>query len=187
MQIDVRHIQLNTPRLLLRPWMDSDIDDFYAFASIPEVGRMAGWYPQTSKEGALAFLRAEWWRRVCLAIYHLQDKKVIGSVGLHKSWASNDMRFNHLKSADISYSIHPDYWNMGIATEAAKGLISYCFKHLDIKLVSCGHFVENLQSKRVIEKCGFVYDNQKRVYSEELNMNFLETRYVLFAEEMHLE
>jgi len=161
--------------------MDSDLDDFYAYASNPKVGRMAGWKAHTSKEEALAFIRSDWWRNECLAIYHLHDKKVIGTHGLHKSWAADDKRFSRLKSADMGYTIHPDYWNMGIATEATKNLINHCFTYMDVDLITCGHFKENLQSKRVIQKCGFAYDHQEEIYVEDLDTKFVQLRYVLFS------
>ena len=33
---------LETDRLILRPWLDSDAEDLYRYASSPEVGPMAG-------------------------------------------------------------------------------------------------------------------------------------------------
>lgn len=48
--IDVTDIRIETERLILRPWQDSDLDDFYAYASVEGVGEMAGWSHHTSKE-----------------------------------------------------------------------------------------------------------------------------------------
>ena len=39
---------LETNRLILRPWCESDADDLYTYASDPEVGPPAGWPPHTS-------------------------------------------------------------------------------------------------------------------------------------------
>lgn len=41
---------LETARLLLRPFMQIDLDDFYAYASVEGVGEMAGWQHHESKE-----------------------------------------------------------------------------------------------------------------------------------------
>lgn len=41
--------------------------------------------------------------------------------------------------------------------EAVKAVIDYCFRELRFDWLSCGHFVWNSQSRRVVEKCGFRY------------------------------
>ena len=48
--IDISGVTLKTERLILRPWRNSDLDDFYAYASVDGVGQMAGWNPHESKE-----------------------------------------------------------------------------------------------------------------------------------------
>ena len=39
--------------------------------------------------------------------------------------------------------------------EAVKGVTKYCFNTLKIDFLVCSHFIENNQSRRVQEKCGF--------------------------------
>lgn len=41
-EIDITHVRLETDRLILRPWRESDLEDFYAYASVPGAGEMAG-------------------------------------------------------------------------------------------------------------------------------------------------
>ena len=48
--IDVSNTVLRTPRLTLRPWRQSDLEDFFAYASVDGVGQMAGWKPHESTE-----------------------------------------------------------------------------------------------------------------------------------------
>ena len=36
-------MMLETERLLLRPWKESDAEDLYRYASDPKVGPIAGW------------------------------------------------------------------------------------------------------------------------------------------------
>ena len=59
--------------------------------------------------------------------------------------------------AEIGYWIGKDYWGRGLTPEAVKAVIDYCFKELDFDWLTCGHFVRNNQSRRVVEKCGFRY------------------------------
>ena len=49
-EIDISNVILKTERLLIRPWRQSDLDDFYSYASVDGVGKMAGWKPHESKE-----------------------------------------------------------------------------------------------------------------------------------------
>ena len=51
--IDISNVTLRTERLLLRPWRESDLDDFFEYASVDGVGQMAGWLPHKSKEESL--------------------------------------------------------------------------------------------------------------------------------------
>ena len=39
-----------TERLILRPFCNDDLDDFYEYASVDGVGEMAGWDHHSSKE-----------------------------------------------------------------------------------------------------------------------------------------
>ena len=41
--------------------------------------------------------------------------------------------------------------------EAVKAVREYCFRELKLDYLTCGHFLRNSQSARVIEKCGFRY------------------------------
>ena len=39
---------IETERLILRPWQESDAETLYTYARDPEVGPPAGWPPHTS-------------------------------------------------------------------------------------------------------------------------------------------
>ena len=49
-KIDISETILKTDRLLLRPWSQEDLDDFFEYASVDGVGQMAGWVPHSNKE-----------------------------------------------------------------------------------------------------------------------------------------
>ena len=50
------------------------------------------------------------------------------------------------------------YWGNGYATEAAKALIDYCFRDLNLNRVAASYFGSNLASRRVMEKAGMTYE-----------------------------
>ena len=43
--IDVSGVELYTDRLTLRSWWQSDLEDFFEYASVDRVGQIAGWLP----------------------------------------------------------------------------------------------------------------------------------------------
>ena len=43
--IDISNVILHTERLVLRPWKENDLNDFYEYACVDGVGQMAGWTP----------------------------------------------------------------------------------------------------------------------------------------------
>ena len=49
--------ELETKRLVLRPFAETDAADLYAYAKAPSVGPAAGWPPHTSVENSLEIIR----------------------------------------------------------------------------------------------------------------------------------
>jgi len=177
--IDTSKIVIETERLLLRPFNESDLTDFYNYASVPGVGEMAGWPHHDSIETSKRILKSFIDEKEVLAIFHKADKKVIGSLGLHWSWANSDDRYRDLKVKEIGYVLSKDYWGQGLMPEAVKAVIDYGFNTLGLDAFSCGHFIENDQSRRVIEKCGFTFVKRGEVYSKQLQRSFEDMRYIL--------
>ena len=62
-----------------------------------------------------------------------------------------------LRCREIGYVLSKEYWGKGIMVEAVKAVIEYCFEELKLDAITVGHFINNNQSRRVIEKCGFEY------------------------------
>ena len=49
-EIDISQVTLQTDRLILRSWKESDLEDFYEYAKVDGVGQMAGWLPHKDRE-----------------------------------------------------------------------------------------------------------------------------------------
>lgn len=179
-QIDITDTILETKRLILRPWQESDLNDLYKYASIPGVGEMAGWKHHDSIKTSREILQSFIDGRDVFAIVHKETGKVIGSIGIHPSWANEDDNFKDLKVKEIGYVLSKEYWGKGLMPEAVKEVIRYCFETLGLDAVTCGHFSTNHQSKRVIEKCGFTFVKQGEYYSKPLQKNFDSMKYILF-------
>jgi ribosomal-protein-alanine N-acetyltransferase len=177
--IDTSQIVIETERLILRSFIESDLSDFYNYASVPGVGEMAGWPHHESIETSERILKSFIDGKETFAIYHKTDKRVIGSLGLHPSWANEDERYKSLKVKEIGYVLAKDYWGHGLMPEAVRAVIDYGFETLGLDAFTCGHFVGNSQSRRVIEKCGFTFVKQSEFYSDQLQRSFEDMKYIL--------
>ena len=144
---------LETERLLLRPWLFTDLDNLYEYSKDERVGPMAGWEPHANKNEAIKALEQYITQEYHWAIVLKTENKVIGAIKLNP----DNNRGKYYAKA-ISFVLSPIYWGKGIMTEAVKRVIRYSFDELKIDLLSAFHYSENLRSKRVIEKCGFEYE-----------------------------
>ena len=180
--IDITNVNLKTERLLLRAWEQEDLFDFFEYASVDGVGEMAGWPHHASIDISARILSSFIEEKVVFALVHIAANKVIGSLGIHKSSLNDDERYSHLRMKEIGYVLSKDYWGQGLMPEAVKAVIDYCFNIVDLEALSCGHFIENHQSKRVIEKCGFVLVKEGQFYSKQLDKTFDDMKYILCKE-----
>ena len=80
---------LETKRLFLRPWQDSDAENLYKYASSPEVGPIAGWPVHTSVENSLDIIRNVLSAPETYAVVDKHTGCAVGSVGLMIGKASN--------------------------------------------------------------------------------------------------
>lgn len=144
---------METERLILRPWLPTDLDDLYEYSTDGRVGSMAGWKPHTSIEEAQKALNEYISQENHWAIVLKTENKVVGAIKLNPD---NDRGKYYAKA--ISFVLSPFYWKKGIMTEAAKRVVRYAFDEIKIDLMSAFHYSENERSKRVVEKCGFQYE-----------------------------
>jgi len=183
---DATNVLLETDRLTLRPFEEADLQDFYEYASVPGVGEMAGWPHHTSIEDSKVILDIFLEQKNVFAIFHKADKKIIGSVGLHNhhTWVEDDERFNHLRCKEVGYVLSKAYWGLGLVPEAVKAIIEYGFDTLGLEAFTCCHFLENSQSRRVIEKCGFVFVKEDKYYSKQMDKHYDDMAYILLKDGM---
>lgn len=143
-------------RLILRPFTQEDLQDFYEYAKVEGVGEMAGWHHHESIEKSQEKLNGFILEDKTFAIVYKQNNKVIGSLGVEEYGLEEKLsEFFDYKGREIGYVLSKDYWGRGIMPEAVKAVIKYLFKEKDLDFLTCGYYDFNSQSKRVQEKCGF--------------------------------
>lgn len=143
---------LQTDRLILRPLRRKDAADIFSYASDPEVSRYVLWDPHRSVSETRSYIRyiLALYRRglpSSWAVVHRETGRVIGTIGF--MWYSEAN-----SSAEVGYSFSREFWNMGIATEALREVISSAFGSLPLNRLEAQHDIRNTASGRVMEKCG---------------------------------
>lgn len=144
---------LQTERLLLRPWSESDAEALFKYASDPDVGPRAGWSPHKSVEESMEIIRTIFHSDHIWAIELKETQQPIGCIGYYAHGESNiNIGENDIEAG---YWIAKPYWNRGICTEALRLLIDHCFNVKGFHSIWSDFFVDNPASGRVMEKCGF--------------------------------
>lgn len=144
---------LETERLILRPWKETDAEMLYEYAKHPEVGPSAGWPVHTSVEHSREIIRTVLSEPETYAVVLKETGQPVGSIGLMIGAESN-LRIA-ADEGEIGYWIGVPYWGRGLIPEAVRELMRYGFEDLDLKTLWCGYFEGNEKSRRVQEKCGF--------------------------------
>lgn len=148
--------RIETSRLVLRSMQPSDIDALLLIFTDAKV--MASF-------GDELFTREQmerWLQRNLdhqaefgyglFSIIHKATGLLIGDCGLEQ------MELDGVRAAELGYDIRSDYWNQGIATEAAAAVRDYAFGVLKLPRLISLIRVGNIASKRVAEKTGMELD-----------------------------
>ena len=154
--VDVTNIRIETERLILRPWRETDLDDFYEYARVDGVGQMAGWMPHENIEKSEQILKIFIDEKKTLALELKDNGKVIGSLGIEKAPTEPEIP-QELSGRELGYVLSKQYWGLGLMPEAVRAVIEYCFHVLHFDYLACAHFIWNSQSRRCIEKSGFSF------------------------------
>ena len=143
---------LETQRLILRGWQESDVNDLHDIMKKSSV-IMGGWEPHANINVTLDVLNEYIENDDGWAVVLKDSKKVIGCVRV-----CPDHNRGKLYAKSINYVLSEDYWGNGYMSEAIKQIIKYLFDVLNIDLLSAFHIPDNIRSKNVLEKCGFEYE-----------------------------
>ena len=157
---------LETPRLYLRQWQDSDAEQLYALARDPRVGPIAGWPPHKDLQDSRFVLREILQTEESYAIVLKETGEVIGSIALRRDsdLASGD------GERELGYWLGVPFWGKGYMPEAAREVLRHAFEDLQLDVVWCGYYEGNAQSKRVQEKLGFVFQwKTERLYVAQMD------------------
>ena len=149
-------MQIETEKLILRPWQENDAEDLYRYACDTDVGPAAGWAPHTSVENSLEIIKTVFSAPEVYAVVLKETGEPVGCCGIMYSDGSHIAEMQS-HDAEIGYWLGKAYWGQGLIPEAVKVLLERCFNELGLSAVWCGYYDGNDKSRRVCEKCGFKY------------------------------
>jgi RimJ/RimL family protein N-acetyltransferase len=148
-------VLLNSQRLIIRNFKDSDLESFLEYRNDPEVAKYQGWgIPYTREEGLRYFNqikdidspKADHWLQIAIELKETGD--MIGDLGVY-------VRKEDTRQAAIGFTITSKHWRKGYAIEAMSCLLEYLFKEMNVHRVIADCDVENVASYRTLEKLGF--------------------------------
>ncbi len=149
-------LNLETARLKLVPLAERHVDAMWPIVSDSEFPTLMSWAAHANREETVAYVRhiADGIARGVHVAWAIElGGTFAGCVGIHEiEWQSRAWRRDR---AEVGYWIAPAMQKQGIATEATLGAMKFAFETLGLHKLTIGCLVENLASKRVIEKCGF--------------------------------
>ncbi|HET6743309.1 MAG TPA: GNAT family N-acetyltransferase [Kribbella sp.] len=143
-----------TERLELRPHRMDDLDDLFAFHSLPEVVRYTPW-PVRDREQTKAALEkkltqgelTEAGQWLVLAVELRETETVIGEVLL--KWESESDR-----QGEIGFALHSAYHGKGLAAEAARETLRLGFDDLGLHRIVAVLADQNTASAKLLERLG---------------------------------
>lgn len=148
-------ITIHTERLMIRQFVESDLDDYYAIVKDRENAKAAGFQYAHHKADAAYLLHAAIVQGMVFAIVEASTQRVIGSIGFYPKIAPNGEQAED--TAELGYVLNRLYWGKGYMTEAVQQLIKVVFDQQLLKTIWASILDDNTKSRRVLEKSGFHY------------------------------
>lgn len=153
----VTETTIETERLILRPWKESDLEPFAALNADPKVreyfpGLLSRQESDESVKKVSDHIERCGWGLWAASL--IQTGEFIGFIGLE------DVYFTaHFTPAvEIGWRLAFEHWSKGYATEGAKGALEFGFQTLKLDQIVAFTAVDNKRSRHVMEKLGMHHD-----------------------------
>ena len=145
--------ELNTHRLRLRQWRDSDKEPFARLNADPEVMKFFPSLLNRSASNAMAdqfkkLIAEQGWGMWAVEI--TENEQLIGFVGL--CHAPDGLPFS--PCIEVGWRIAKEFWGKGYATEAATAALNFGFSQLHLDEIVAYTSIRNLPSQAVMRRLG---------------------------------
>ncbi len=144
---------LVTERLILRPFEESDLDDYAELLGDPQVRRSLRLTGPPSRYDAwqsMSAWRGQWELRGSgqFALEERATGRFVGRAGLHRPERPD------WPGLEVGWALHPRFWGQGYATEAGAESIAYAFEVMSVDAVVSVILPDNARSQAVAERLG---------------------------------
>lgn len=166
--------ELETPRLLLTPYQETDFDLFYQLQLREAVMRYVR-PPEPDKAAvgeriSIAENHGCHWPGLGIRIVRRkEDRQAIGHCIIRHAG------YDTSRDLEIGYILAEAFWGQGYATEIIGALVRYAFTERKAPRVAAFIHPENQGSRRALEKNGFVFAGVVNEYEEEDWLYILDT------------
>lgn len=155
-------MEITTSRLILFEVTWGDLEDIHRIHSIPEVDEFNTLgipnnieVTRENIQPVIDFSEGEVRKAYMWKILIKDTNEIIGIAGCSLS-------NNRFKLGEIYYTLIPEFWGNGYATEVCKAMITSGFKEFGLHKVEAGVATGNLASIRVLEKSGMTREGLRR-------------------------
>jgi len=155
---------VETERLILREFQETDINGIFELDSNPEVHKYLGNNPIKTKDQALKYIQ--------FIIQQYSDHGIGRFVAIEKAtgdfigWSGLKLNAGEKEALngmqdfiDIGYRFIPRYWGKGYATESSLALLDYGFKEKKYDTIYGAAETDNLASNHILQKIGLRFVN----------------------------
>jgi ribosomal-protein-alanine N-acetyltransferase len=157
MSSNMQHLAIETPRLRLRPFSESDLDALAALYANADVMRFIG--------DGKTLDHAATWRQIAQFLGHqqlrgystlaIEDRTSGEFLGECGPWFPEGWPM-----LEVGWLVAPHWHGKGIATEAGRAVLNWCFAHLRGEPICSLIRADNRASARVAEKLGAQLDRR---------------------------
>ena len=147
--------KLETERLILRRYKESDIDAIYEIITDERLSKYIK-FPKFTKDEELECIK-QWINEADVSKYERwvierkSDSVVVGNIDVNTVVKKHNY-------CNVGYTIRYDYWGNGYAAEALKVVSEHLLNDSGYYLVECSCNELNTQSSKVMLKAGFKKD-----------------------------
>lgn len=153
-------VKIDTERLVLRPFENSDASQMLKNWSSDEVTRYMTWSGPKTLEEAEKYMQG-WTKRYSNDnFYHWAI--VVRESGDQIGFISVISCDETVEKVELGYCIGKEWWHKGIMTEALSAIISFLFEQVGVNRIQACHDTNNPNSGMVMRKCGMKYEGTLR-------------------------
>lgn len=155
-------MELKTQRLVFKEIVVEDIDKIHQLHSIPEVDEFGTLgipaNMDETKERVISIIKSQSEEKRKSYNWKVEIEGTNTFIGL----AGIVLSLDRFRLGEIYYELHPDFWGKGYGTEISKKLIKTGFNSFNLHKVEAGVATGNINSIRILEKCGMTREGLRR-------------------------